>query len=45
MDNTVTETLAPNGGSEEGNISTTNWDQDTKTLPRLQLVDEEQKFT
>ncbi|ORX56723.1 root hair defective 3 GTP-binding protein [Hesseltinella vesiculosa] len=26
-------------------ISTTDWDQDTKLLPRLQLVDEKQDFT
>ncbi|ORZ11161.1 RHD3/Sey1 [Absidia repens] len=42
MDNTLTETITPNG---EGTISTTHWDQDTKPIPRLQLVDEEQKFT
>ncbi|KAI9305421.1 RHD3/Sey1 [Cunninghamella echinulata] len=29
----------------EGTISTTNWDEDTKPLPRLQIIDENQKFT
>ncbi|KAI8637905.1 RHD3/Sey1 [Parasitella parasitica] len=29
----------------KGSISTTNWDQDTLSIPRLQIVDENQKFT
>ncbi|KAI8080051.1 RHD3/Sey1 [Halteromyces radiatus] len=31
--------------TEEGTLSTTEWDKDTKSIPRLQLVDEDQKFT
>lgn len=31
--------------SHKGSISTTNWDQDTLSIPRLQIVDEHQKFT
>ncbi|SAL99564.1 hypothetical protein [Absidia glauca] len=43
---TTTEQTTANGSiSTEGSISTTNWDQDTKLIPRLQLVDEDQKFT
>ncbi|KAG1467723.1 hypothetical protein G6F56_004249 [Rhizopus delemar] len=26
-------------------ISTTDWDKDTQTIPRLQIIDEDQKFT
>ncbi|CEP07956.1 hypothetical protein [Parasitella parasitica] len=29
----------------KGSISTTDWDQDTLAIPRLQIVDEDQKFT
>lgn len=31
--------------TSKGSISTTHWDQDTQVIPRLQIVDEHQKFT
>lgn len=42
---TTEQTIANGSLSTEGSISTTDWDQDTKLIPRLQLVDEDQKFT
>ncbi|KAI9253274.1 RHD3/Sey1 [Helicostylum pulchrum] len=31
--------------ASKGSISTTSWEKDTQTIPRLQIVDEHQKFT
>ncbi|CAO3654175.1 unnamed protein product [Mucor hiemalis] len=31
--------------TSKGSISTTQWDQNTQVIPRLQIVDEHQKFT
>ncbi|KAF1797154.1 RHD3/Sey1 [Mucor lusitanicus] len=41
----VDQITPPHSNSNKGSISTTNWDQDTLTIPRLQIVDENQKFT
>lgn len=41
----VDQITPPHSNSNKGSISTTNWDQDTLSIPRLQIVDENQKFT
>ncbi|KAG0750165.1 hypothetical protein G6F57_002157 [Rhizopus arrhizus] len=37
--------MSENNTEEISSVSTTDWDKDTQVLPRLQIIDENQKFT
>ncbi|KAI8059377.1 RHD3/Sey1 [Gilbertella persicaria] len=42
---TVAEETSSTDHLAQGSISTTEWDKDTEPIPRLQIIDENQKFT